>query len=261
MNQRPHIEVDRTLRVSDEFAGRIVDLTIQALNYDAAETMAAQTKASAKGLGNPKGQRKYYDAIVKAFGPTVMAKALDYTGKRKHFRFRIDLWGVPDNGVTGLQIGRLTVTGLGPHKLLDIQTMVLCDVSRHALIRIVQRAGFVRPEDLIALLLLAWKPIQLALVAAGDNWGNLPKPEQAGWILPAKTGTGETVYLVVKGSVVETKEPNGLIIVTVLDAGKIKDPSRLDALQGFIAREVDYDRLPALLDALRETTSSLWGVV
>jgi hypothetical protein len=259
VNMRPNIELDRSLRISDDFALKIVRLTMKALYHDLDRTMDAVHKASTEvGLGNPKGQRKHFNRLVKAFGPAVLTKSLDYTGTSKRFGFRIDCWGTPEDDTHSIYASRLTIRGIGAGRPIDIETSTMCEITQHAMVRIVQRGDFVRPEDLIAVLQSAWTSIQLALLAVDGDDDLLPGADSKGWILPAKTKDGVPIYLVAKQG-----ESSRLAIVTVLDDAKIRDHNRLDAICDFLMlAETDKEAVQkdpkALLEAFRETVSSLW---
>jgi hypothetical protein len=263
VNMRPNIELDRSLRISDDFAQRIVQLTMQALYIDLDKTMEPLNRAADNSnTGNPKGQRKHFNRLVKALGSSVLTSSLDYTGTRKRFAFRIDCWGMPEDDLRSLYASRLTVRGVGANRPVDIETSNMVEITRHALMRIVQRADFVRPEDLVALLQNAWTPIQLALLAIDGDDDLLPGHDsKTGWILPVKTADGSPVYLVAKRG-----ERSRLAIVTVLDDAKIRDHKRLDAVCDFIMlagrdKEAVQANPRALLEAFRETVSSLWRAV
>ena len=192
---RPVVEISDGLRLDDVTAGRLVEQMLVALAIDhaAAERMldALADRVHAGIMGNVVGQQRFFARLKKALGKTLLTATL-VPKSGMHFRLVFDAWrpaqvgGAPlmEAARAGWLVGHGTlVMGGGRGKGFKVFRQVLCALTRHALVRLVQRGGCRTPEDLVALLKRAWGVLLIAL-ATSDKGKWLPKDEEAGWIVP-----------------------------------------------------------------------------
>ena len=136
--------------------------------------------------------------------------------------------------------------GRGRGKGFKVFRQVLCALTRHALVRLVQRGGCRTPEDLVALLKRAWSVLLIAL-ATSDKGKWLPKDEEAGWIVPV-----DDMFLVLcSGGSGQLG-----IVTTVLGRDMIIEPARFDALKTMLAEPDLHVTDPRLLAAFQATAGA-----
>lgn len=262
MNVRPNVQVSPNLRIDDRTAGKIVDQTLLALAHDekrVARAMgSARTDAAAYPLGNPLSQKRTFGRIWRATGDVVLFTHLE-AGKRKRFRAILDLWSPTSpeadgsGPLTWLVGTRLTTIGHGLGSQVEQLVDEIVALTRHALVRLLQRGGASTPEDLTALLKGAWPLIMLAIQISGGG-AKLPSGVAAAWLLPMTrtdpTGGQLDFYLAIKRG--DETGPRAMI-ATVLDGKMIVDAGAFTQLEAMLASgDVDPGD-PAALAAFEAT--------
>ena len=254
---RPVIEISPGLRLDDINAGKLVDRMLEALAYDAAHAeamlQAMRANVDVGTLGNVVGQQRFFAKLKKALGRTLLSATLTpRSGNR--FKLLCSAWEpVVVGGATltkGAQAGWLagqmmTLVGLGRLKGIDIRARTLCVLTRHALVRLVQRAECRTPEDLVALLSRAWQSLSVVILLAAKT-NALPKGENAGWLVPV-----DNVFLSLRGDDSEQG-----FVTTVLSPDMIIDPAPAFALKARLDNPEQRLNDPELLAALQATTKA-----
>ena len=233
---RPVVEISDGLRLDDVTAGRLVEQMLVALAIDhaAAERMldalADRVDADTWAMSSVSGG--FFARLQKALGKTLLtAKLVPKSGM--HFRLVFDAWrpaqvgGAPlmEAARAGWLVGHGTlVMGRGRGKGFKVFRQALCSLTRHALVRLVQRGGCRTPEDLAALLKRAWGVLLIAL-ATSDKGKWLPKDEEAGWIVPV-----DDLFLVLcSGGSGQLG-----VVTTVLGGAMIIERARLEDLRAML---------------------------
>ena len=211
MNAPVPVDIDPELVLPDRIAAMFVDQMLA--NIVHANTVLDNRVGFRSGsVGNPTGQRRFFNALLRNYGDALLGSFLE-TGTRKRFIMVLDVWTRGYEETAGWLIGaRLQMEGKGPNREADKVCLPMVGFSRHALIRLVQRAKCRRPEDLVTMLRRVWG---LSSLLYGLKREDLPGPGHPGWLIPVNGMDGECVYPVVKGGDGRRGEPI-LAITTIL---------------------------------------------
>jgi hypothetical protein len=242
MLSRPNVAVSPGLRLDDRTAGSIVDRMLDALDYDLDRTSligSAVMQGGSSSLGNPKGQERFAKRFIRALGSMLIAPPDISYGTRKRFRMFFDIFDVrhDNRGRRWLMLMQLCIVGEGVSKQIDRTEIPLLMLTRHALIRLVQRSECRAPEDLVKVLRHV-VPLALTATWASAGHEHLPIGSKSGWLIPVypidldaiATDTSRLSYLVLRQAVEGEKSYAVPIVVTALDGSMIQDHSALAPL-------------------------------
>lgn len=197
MTSRP--KIDPAIVLDDHWAGRIVDQMIAHMTKDAHTAINSyiqtnQADSEKVRLGSPKGQRRFLDRQVRAAGRAHLMAAHS-PGKRVSFIIEHDLW-VPTKYGNGLVAARIVIAGQGPRQPIRQRVIDHTTIPRHALVRLIQRAGCQTIEDVVQTLRDLWPMLYVAQRHSygfdDDNrskpydgcFSRLPPAGEGGWVLP-----------------------------------------------------------------------------
>ena len=190
-----NVQISEGLRIDDAFAARLVDHMLKHLSDSADRLRDNMGKHDYRSsLGNPKGQRRIYNRLIRSQHSGLLAARLD-TGTRMRFSMALDLWDATPAGddakgpLAWLVGSRQEFHSLGPNRL-ETQFQEMIALSRHALERLVQRGAARTPEDFIQIMRRAWVVLSLALCCLD----RLPKDGTA-WVVPVALANGSVVLL------------------------------------------------------------------
>lgn len=230
---RPCIVNGAGAALDDFWAGRIVDKMTAALATDARDIQEVMRACGGfTNLGNVKAQAKTVARVKKAMGISLLN--VDATFKsRNRFTFYMDHWQIKHGAIIGVST---SIQGNGPGRSPSGLSMLSFGLTRHALIRLVQRSGCQTPESLLEVAAIVHKLATMVTFAldADDPWSDVPT--RRGWVVPlmANAITGEMFNIVmVLGD--PDNDPASLMIPTILpdsmlDMGHMR-PLR-DVLEG-----------------------------
>lgn len=147
--------------LSDIYAGKVVDAwlnRVQVEEKDFFERMKVFIRQNGIG-GNPKAQRKFVERFTSSLGDMVLQSTV-VPASRAKYTMSFDLLqtgGAMDKAewqgeARWLYLSRMIIKGKGPTANPDFNDFTVAGVTRHALIRLVQRGGLERAEDFVALM-------------------------------------------------------------------------------------------------------------
>lgn len=271
MLSRPNVAVSPGLRLDDRTAGNIVDRMLDALDYDLDRVSLAGSvvmQGGSSSLGNPKGQERFAKRFTRALGPMLIAPPDISYGSRKRFQMFFDIFDVrhDNRGRRWLMLMQLCLVGVGASKKVDKTEVPLLMLTRHALIRLVQRSECRAPEDLVKVLRHV-VPLALTATWASEAHEHLPIGSKSGWLIPVypidleadATDTSKLSYLVLRQAVEGEKSYAVPIVVTVLDGSMIQDHSALGSLFALLsqpAKELKPDDQLVWRAAFQATTKA-----
>jgi hypothetical protein len=211
----------------DKHAERIVDLMLAHLHDRRRHLFTnAETVARPEQMGTQKGRLRAAERIRKAMGDTVLDIRIK-PATRGRFLLQVIDWGLwrPDTNdlvsdidplpLTKVWLAAVKNTTTGVHYRVVTKTTAPLVLTRHAIIRLAQRAEVRTVEDLLAAIRELWLITADLLIKAdgGDSWLNPPKGV---WRLPLREG-GPVAVL--KPDVAEGR----LICTTILAADMVDD--------------------------------------
>ena len=226
MVRRPQIAPEA--RMDDYWAGRMVDQMLLALVDDAKKAWdhAASIMKGVdayKGMGNPAGQRKIAARISEATKLNrIGAVGLD-SGTRHRCYLEYSLWlpgtmaGSGDRTPTVLSARTYFYHGTGPNRPPLVSYGNVVTFSRHALVRLVQRANCACAEDLVAILSTAYPMFRLAYGASDTGVHMPPYDSSKGWLVPICNLTGDDVIVATLNQMRTDSDWKEPFVKTILD--------------------------------------------
>jgi hypothetical protein len=210
----------------ERHAERIVDEMILWLHGRQQEIwVKAKGSLRTKQLGNPVGQTRAVARMREALGDMVLALDLQ-TGKRGRFVLQMIAWTVWDsarNASVELDAPPPAYASLGvvyatTDRTREWRGTIPLVVTRHALVRLAERAGMRTVEDLYDALLLIWRGFCDILSSGDDNAlarNRTFNPPPQGWRVPLRHGFGVAVM---SKNDAAADEPR-LVVKTILPVG------------------------------------------
>ena len=245
--------------LSDIYAGKVVDAwlnRVQAAENDFLERMKAFIRQNGIG-GNPKAQRKFVERFTKSVGDMVLQSNV-VPASRAKYTISFDLLqtgGVIDKeGWQGearwLYLSRMIIKGKGPTADPDFSDLTVAGVSRHALIRLIQRGGLERAEDFVALMKSA-RHILTLMEFVGRKM-SLP----TSLLIPVVTPNG-------LGALIAEAPDRALVAKTFVGADMLSETQAIacrthyDYAEGLVIGSITSDDLMKLVDVIRETAKTV----
>ena len=173
---------------------RVVGLMLERLHRDH-QAARARLKGilNPRQLGTPVGQMRVFERLKRAAGSTAIDLRLE-TGKRARFTIMLAAWapatpdGYPIDDDTlphGAGLLALTATYRIERRELVTHGGAILTISRHALIRMAERADVRDIPEMLQTVRSLWA-VAMALMGAPDKaWRN---PPRAGWQVPVAEG-------------------------------------------------------------------------
>ena len=256
------VHISDGLRIDDAFAARLVDRMLTELHKDTL-VLYDDLKDARSSFGNPKGQRRIYNRILKRGHKSLLAGTIQ-TGTRCRFRLLLDLWDVTPSTFDGsgplawLVGSRIDYQSLGPGKHED-DTTEMAALSRHALERLVQRGAVKTSEDFTSILQRSWILLSLAIHVVLTDKNALPRDGETQWVLPIVTRDGTEVLL----PIIRNRKPGPILIATTaLTPTMGIDLAALEPLASLLQEyEGGYDigklvKDPRLVEAFKATAKA-----
>jgi hypothetical protein len=244
------VDISEGVRLSDANAQRCVSYMLEDLTayVDRANVMLKDMFDRKCSVANPIAQRRTFDRIVKAMGPTLLEHSIT-TGKKGSFIFCYSSFLAGNKG-----LGISTVKAEAPRFRrgeVDVKDHVLLIITRHALQRLVQRCDVRRSEDYVPILKALAVPALVMAAAAVEG-----VPPDATWPLPI-TFSGKRILMLCR------QEEGGLPTVTTALKGSWRDSPDLDALHELLdgALQKPWDIVerarPLFISASRHFTNQM----
>jgi hypothetical protein len=227
MMTAPIVAAGAGAELDDRWAGRLVDQWWAYLDacMGAADIRAASAvKNSRSGFGgNPKSQIRAFEMLKNSLADVLLASFLR-AGKRARYHAILDhLFAFEADEAKQLICLRRHLYRKGPASELQVRDEMIFTLTRHALIRLVQRGGIERVTDLRIAVRAAWGP--LAIVEAATRQLRIDDPNRT-WLVPAHVADGQGYVAFVCCGSDDPSQP--LIVKTVL----AEDMLRPDQLNG-----------------------------
>ena len=173
---------------------RIVGLMLVHLHQTRREARARLAGIlKSKQLGTPTGQQRVFKRVRKAAGDTTIDLRLE-TGTRGRFVLTVATWAtvgpdglLADDGLLphGAGIVAMTAVYRAKNHLPDTRGGATLTISRHALVRMAERADVRTVPELLTVVRSLWA-VGLALqTEPNELWRN---PPRAGWQIPLGDG-------------------------------------------------------------------------
>jgi hypothetical protein len=187
---------------------RLIELAAGAIDIDQMGTVAGQQRVLARLRQKTQGM------------------ALDLrlaAAKRGKFTLTLASWSIWDPAADAaakvsqpppaawLSVALSVFTGAGHRRVTKTSVPLL--VTRHACVRLAQRAGVRTVDGLVAAMGELWRVTAALMSAQPDSWAD---PPDSGWFLPIRAADGETLAL----AVLERARSGDrrLVVKTILDA-------------------------------------------
>ena len=183
------VSISNDIYISDIDAKRFVRYMLQDLQgYTERADAAFRTLSRDKSLGNPIGQRRMYNRMVKTMGRVFLDGHIE-TGKRNNYRLRTSQFVVMDGCLYIYDFLFISK----PQMFEDqVSSLILVEISNHALCRLIKRAGVRESDDYIPFLRSLGAQ---ALLFAGVS--NVAMKHGETWPLPI-TVNGERLLLLAR---------------------------------------------------------------
>jgi hypothetical protein len=234
----------------DLHAERVCGAMIQWLRAGRAAAHArAEGTIDLRQMGAPAGQQRVAERFTKALGDVALEIQL-HPAKRGKFKLVAVDWSIWDpasdceveNNATTPSVAWLAAVltvYTGANRRANINSRVMLLVTRHAVVRLAQRAGVRTVDDLVAAMRELWRITSTLLVLRPYN-GWLETPA-GGWLMPIEAADGETLAVAVLER--DRKSGNMLVVKTILDREMVDQGAMAltrDLLEaGRAARETD----------------------
>lgn len=257
------------LTFDDKDAGRFVDTMLHELDRKArANRVKIQSLKTDSRLGNPKAQMRWYRRAIAATGDTLLTSFMQTGNRGRFFAYFVD-WTVKTPEFKAAGDGDLrwlfaiitAVDSQGGENIKEYTYPALA-ITRHALVRAIQRAGVSEAAGFAGMIKGAWAGLEAVILNSGKT-GNgqgahgLPEFGQ-GWPIPIHAPNGKRLLMVLKRAQHADGSYFG-IVPSIIDSEASNRMPVFDEIEAMIARasrrategmqeRLDFDRLRALFE-------------
>jgi hypothetical protein len=201
MNAVPQIAVPRGVllvpghgyHIDSGWAWKLAKKLVELVRLEERATMQAlatmRERGNASGLASVKAQKRLYERASKAMKYTSISSFLS-PGNRRRFQMSFIRLAIKDGDGEDARLLLIQNRYTGSPTGVERKAVVLMEFAPHTIQRLIQRAGIVSVDAVVAVLRENWPVLYFATAA-------LRLSKRAAWVVPVRAETG-IGYLIVK---------------------------------------------------------------